>query len=732
MPAKRTAFHDALNKASNAAWDRRWDAAVREYRRALAESPDDASAHAGLALALRESSQLEAALSEYRLLVQLQASDPAPLAQVADLLERLDRKGDAVAAYSELADTFRAQKQMSKAVEAWRKASLLDPDRVAPHEQLAAAFAEAGHNAPAAREWLALARIAQRSGDTGRARECVERALALEADNLQAKFLLDELEGRGPALSGQSAASPVEQARRGALARLAASVLDDATPWRRDESGTATAGMESLLARAIDAQADGQAQEAIRLYEELVANGSSRPEVLFNLAILYQNSLRHDEAIALLKQTAHVPQFTVASHFALGQSYRAQDKVDDALDHYIQAMKIVDLLSVTRSQADQVIRLYQSLSDSYRAKGDDESARRFSATLLDFLSSKGWQDKVRDVREHIALAAVSGTPLSMQEVFEAPDSERVIELLRTSGELLRAGKLYAAGELAYEAIELAPNYLPAHMQVAEVAAASGRIAEALDKYDMLAETAEVRRDLPKALAFYRQALKLGPDDVTRRAKLIDVLMQSGQLAEALSEYEQIGRVLSATGQYQKAADAYAEGLRLATRAGVGGATALGLRRHLADAYLRVQDWDRALPLYQELQTRGADDLELRLALVELYLRVGRAAEAEGELERALEQAAANPGAARAALSGLAAEFSNHVMLQRQIARYYAATGDVPRAVETLDSLGERLLSSGRSEEAVVLIQDIIALNPPQVNDYRRLLFELREPQAGPV
>ena len=65
-------------------------------------------------------------------------------------------------------------------------------------------------------------------------------------------------------------------------------------------------------------------------------------------------------------------------------------------------MKIVDLCTVSRAQADQVIRLYQSLSDSYHAKGDDENAQKYRATLLDFLSSKGWQDKVREVRDHIA------------------------------------------------------------------------------------------------------------------------------------------------------------------------------------------------------------------------------------------------------------------------------------------------------------------------------------------
>ena len=121
------------------------------------------------------------------------------------------------------------------------------------------------------------------------------------------------------------------------------------------------------------------------------------------------------------------------------------------------------------------------------------------------------------------------------------------------------------------------------MQVAEIAVASGRINEGVQKFDVLAEVAEVRRDLPKAISFYKQALKLGPDDVTRRAKLISVLVQSGQLPEALNEYESVGQGLENAGQLRQAADKYAEGLAMANRAGVAGDTPNKLKHHLGIA-----------------------------------------------------------------------------------------------------------------------------------------------------
>src|SRR5581483_3051797 len=100
MPANKSVFQDALKKASNAAWDQRWDTAVKEYRRALAEFPNDISAHSGLALALQESNKLEQALAEYKVLAKMEPDDPVPLAHIAVLLERLNRKNDAADAYN--------------------------------------------------------------------------------------------------------------------------------------------------------------------------------------------------------------------------------------------------------------------------------------------------------------------------------------------------------------------------------------------------------------------------------------------------------------------------------------------------------------------------------------------------------------------------------------------------------------------------------------------------------
>lgn len=728
MPGNKHVFNDALKRASNAAWDRRWETAIREYKRALAEFPQDVLAHEGLAYALHQANRLEEALTEYQTLAKMQPQDPTPLTHVALLMEKMGRRLEAVETYLQIAELHRAQKQMGKAVETWRKASMLDPDRVETHEKLAAAFTEAGHYGAAAREWLTLAKLAQRVGDTAQAQHCVERALELEPENTQARFLLAELTGRSGSFGVQAGANPVELARRSALARLAASVLDQKTTWPRGEVEPAPshADIATLMAQALDAQAKGRTREAIQLYEQAVAAGATANEILFNLAILYQNTLRYDAAIELLRKTVHDPRYALASHFALGQSLQAQGKVDEALAHYIQAMEIVDLASVNRAQADQVIRLYQSLAEGYRAKGDTESARRFSETLIKFLTSKGWEDKVREVRRHVEAAEASGTPLSLLEVFEAPESERVVSLLSESQQCLREGKLHAAGDLAFQAIELAPYYLLAHVQVAEIAAAAGRLQDAVDKYTMLAETAHARHDLPKAVAFYRRGLKLASQDVTLRAKLINALIESGQVPEAIAEYEQLGQILEQGGQLQKAADKYEEALALARRTGFVGAAIFNLRQRLGAVYVAQGQWDKALPIYQEIGRQRPEDPETRLRLVELYLHTGQGRAAETELDRWLARFGDSPEKRRETLTTLCQSFPNVAFLHRRLAQFYVSLGEVKQAVELLDGLGDRLLDAGEISEALLVIQDIISLNPPEAAEYRRLLEELKQ------
>ena len=174
-----------------------------------------------MALALQESNKSDEALAEYKFLAKMQQEDPVPLARVAILLEKMNRKSEAATAYLQLAEMYQQQKQMNKAVEAWRKASALEPEQNGRARKTRRSIHRGGTQrsrcASSGWRWQSSRK---KGGDTLHAQQCVERALILEPDNTQARFLLNELMGRSASLAAQAGASPVELARRSALSRL--------------------------------------------------------------------------------------------------------------------------------------------------------------------------------------------------------------------------------------------------------------------------------------------------------------------------------------------------------------------------------------------------------------------------------------------------------------------------------------------------------------------------------
>ncbi len=724
MAGNKNVYNDAIKKGASAAWDARWEDAIREYRRALDEFPDDASTHSALAQALQEANRFDEAVHEYLLTSKLQPNEPVPLARAAALLEKMGRRAEAATAQLALADIFAGLKVMNQAMDVWRRAAALEPDRIEPHRELAVAYRESGQNRAAATELVTLAKIAQRAGDFTSAQDYTGQALALDADNRAAKVLMAELTGRGLAAPADRAESPVEHARQSSLAQLAATLMDGRTLRRRvspEAPKQSVSELETLLAKAIEAQSQGRVADAIAAYEQISAAGGASSELQFNLAVLYQQTSSHDAAIPLFEETARDPNFALASHDALGQSYWAQGKLDLALEHFTRALQSVDPENVQQDQADQVIRVFESLADGYRAKGDLARGDGFTRMLIQFLSSKGWEDKARQVQRRVQAIAESSTPSSFADVRAVPELEQVTDSLALSEQYLNQGKLFAASDAAYQAVALAPYYLPAHAQVAEISAKAGRVQQAREKYDMLAETAVARGDVPKAISFYREGLLLAPEDETRRAKLIELMVQSGELTKALSQFIEWGSELERAGERQKAIDQYAEGVRLAQRAGVGDKPAIELRTRLAELYVKTRDWHNALATFEELKRAAPEDERARFYLADLYLQTGQRERSERELDELLASYARSPQKTRAVLAALTQKWRDELWLNLRFARALAAVGETKKAVEHLDALGERLLNSGQREQAVIVIQEIIALGPEQVDDYRQLL-----------
>lgn len=520
MPGNLKTFNELMKQAHNAAWDQQWADAVAFYRRALAEFPEDTNAHAGLANALEQNSQHDEALHEYRLVAKVLPNDPTPLLRMGALQEKLNHRDQAATLYMQLGDLFVKLKQPGRAVKAWQRAGALEPDRTDVHVKLAEEYQAAHHFPQAAKELVTLARILMRRGENDKALEYADQASIYDPSNPLVTKLRDELvsvQEKNPnaAFSG----NPLGQAQRQALARLAETVLEDRsqrTDWR---------GAEALLVRAINAQSQKRTAEAIDLYNKVLEAGIRRVEVLFSLGLLYQESLQPDKAIPLLEQSKTDAQYALASHLALGQAYRAKGNQDAAINHLLEAMKLVDVAGAPREQADEISSLYQSLSAVYAQKTDPVQAERLANRLIDFFGKQGWRDKVGDLRRHIAETNTQGMANSLNELMDVPASEQVLECLRLSADWSRRGLHNAAVAEAMEAIALAPDYMPGHVQLAEAMWHASLHDQAISKYETLIRIATIRNDKNKAQSYYQRLQKLAENDPEARQRYGKLMAQ---------------------------------------------------------------------------------------------------------------------------------------------------------------------------------------------------------------
>lgn len=767
MPGNRKVFEEAMRRGANAAWDGNWEQAIAAYQRALAEFPRDVGALTGLGLAYSGAGQLEATLDAYQRANHLAPDNPILLERIGKTWEQLGQRKEAAEAYMASAAGYLNQQQATRlALERWQDAARAWPDCLPAHAQLLQYYQRHGQVHETVEECLALARIYQARGQNDYAVQICQHALKLAPHNPEVLAALDSLrygeqvaveagvevpqkepeplaaigEPTGPvalefpvapeAEAAEERGSPIETTLQKALTDLAESVFEEEAVMAPPAVAPRLSKVEidALIGKAIDFQTRGEVEEAIAAYEQVLEAGVEQPAMRFNLGLLYQEKLRFDAAISQFERAVSYPEYTLGSHFALGECYRARGRIDEALEHFIEVLKMVDLATVRREQADDLIQLYESLADSYIAKGEREQALEFTNSLVEFLSDKGWEDKVVQARQRLDALAEEGPTLSLAEMLAIPGSERILESVALSQEYTRRGLFRAALEECYYALERAPTYLPIHRQLAQVLLAMRKVDEAVSKFLVIADTYRMRGNVHLAIAVYERALKLAPMNTVVRAKLIDLLISHGEIDEALEQYLMLADSYYHLAQMDQAREVYQEALRLAPRGDPQRQWAVRILHKMGDIDMQRVDWKRASGVYEQIRRLAPDDERARLTLMELYYRFSRPELAIAELDSLLKAYRKSGKRQRifAILEDAVRERPDDIPLRTRLAQAHLDAGNVEQALEHLDKLGDLQLEAGRHEDAKATLRAIIALHPPNVAAYRQLLDQLGE------
>lgn len=728
--SKESAYEQAINEGHDHAWGGRWLLAAKAYRRALAERPDDVAAHTSLGLALLEAGRTQEALEVYLRIEALHPGSTATLAKIAEIYAALGNHEAAAGTLLLLADRFITNRQPGQAVRTWQQVLRHDRSNKVALRKLAEAYRRGKRPDFAAQALVALARVHQQEGRPGQAIACCEQALALRPGYSAAWSLLAQLqrEGQprpaaGEAPAGRSApgppapGSPTEQAAQLALSRMAEAFFE--------AGDSADVQVEALKARALDYQTRGLIEEAARTYREICKLGVEPPEVLYNLGVLSKEMLRFDEAIKILERVRHHPDYALAANFAIGQCYQRKGRMDEALDHFLEAIKILDLQSVGREQADDLIKLYEGLADSYEAKGDRGQAEHFTAALADFLTSRGWEDKLRELRHRVA-GFDGGETITLAELLEVPESETVLASMAASQQYLEQGLVTTAVEEVYWALGLAPHHLPLHLRLADLLAHQGRADEAVAKLVAVAEVYTIRGNLTQAIRTLERALDISPLDQTVRSRLIDLLVSHGEIDPALEHYLALAEGFYQLALVDRAIEKLNEALRLAPRGTPERNWSLIIQRRLADIHLQRLDWRRAAAALEAVNALAPDELDVGQQLVDLYYKLGHNSRARNILETISEQwtARGESGAVLALWRGPVDQHPEDLDLRRRFGEHCAQAGRVEEACAAWEPLVDDYLQTGETAQAAALLRRMIGLKSDNEAQYRARLQEL--------
>ncbi|MBP8002329.1 MAG: tetratricopeptide repeat protein [Chloroflexi bacterium] len=371
MANNRERYAEALRRGLAYNVEKKWQSALREFRQAIQEFPNEPTAYAGLGEACFGLNQIDRALECYKLAARYSQGNVNYLNKVADFQERLGQLSEAGKTYMAVGEIYLRNRDLDNAESNWLRAVRLEPNLLGAHQRLATVYQRQGKIRSAVREYLAIARILQLRGEKEKALQMCYAALRLEPDSPEVQTAIElvkygeeafreeeepeldmepaqeitpQLEPAEPTIADtirQMAAvfeqerqkqapppqpvssSPVDVALKLAQEQLAEELFRD----EEDEAelyGTSGAGLsklerDALIGQGMDFQSRGRVREAIECYEKAVRGGLKLPSVHFTLGALYMELTDYEHVTYHLERAGQDKSYWSACRELLGR-----------------------------------------------------------------------------------------------------------------------------------------------------------------------------------------------------------------------------------------------------------------------------------------------------------------------------------------------------------------------------------------------------------------------------
>jgi tetratricopeptide (TPR) repeat protein len=765
------AFQKTMEQGHSAAWEKKWDQAANFYRLALEESPDNPLALTSLGMALVEMNLYNEALAFYVRAAMSTPEDPLPVERIGWISEKQGKLQEALRAYLQAAELHLKGRDVDKAIETWRKACNIQPENLQARTRMALIFDRTGKKVDALHEYLIVAAWLQKNGDIAKALQVVEYCLQIVPGDNEARQALGMLRsnqplpkpnrpaaGTAPLVSKEvpllqepaqpelKSADPILEAKQLALSQLADLLfsIEDEQPVPAEGSVSrrgigsltkGTGGLPSLesgrtrinlhLGQAIELEMQGADVQAAEDFERAIELGLNHPAANYNLGYLF---FRRDAAKALryLQKSARQPEFALASFLVQGQIYLEENQLPEAATALLQALYQADTTTVAPDEADELRQLYEPIINSQTQNKNLTMLKSMCEAITKQLIQPDWRKHLMNARQQIPAQSEGTPPTPLVEMLLETGSSQVVEALAHIRQLAANNKVASASEEIYYALQFAPTYLPLHIQLGDLLVQEGRIQDAVEKFMLVAELYYLRGEPAQSIRLLRRVIKMAPMDLTVRGRLIEILSSQNQIDEAIQQYNELADIYYHLTELDMARQTYAAALRLVQKSHNYRKWAIQILYKVADIDLQRLDLRQAMRIFEQIRTLEPEDLDARINLVTLNYRLGQDANglAEAEGFATLLENSGKRAKAIDFLGAVIAELPEHHDLRKRLADAYVRDGQIIGAVEQLDIIADALLEEGHHDEAVAVMEMIINLNPPNVNDYRRALIQM--------
>jgi tetratricopeptide (TPR) repeat protein len=384
MAGNKTKYDAAMKRAHQYAWANQWDRAIKEYKRALDEMPDDPTAQRNMAQCHFRLKQWSEALTAYQALLGADPSDLFAINRLAEIYIALNQNEQAIATYNHLADLYVQGNQFHEAIRALRDLSRAMPKNMEVHARLLMLAQEVGDKQAQLAEHLAISRLALDQESFAESQHHVDAAIALDTDNMEVKKWAYNVRRRIAAATGGTGILPGEG---GKTAQGLSSMLGTGIMGAKEQEPPESI---ALIEKAEDAQNRGDYQTALALYEGAIRAGAHRPSAFYNAGLLNQQVGRPTTAIPYLERAARDKEFATSANYVLGQCHSTLGEHAKAVSAFERALSTIDPQQLTRNEADELIELYTVTAEANLVDHNAGRAGSLYTQLVGIFKEKRW------------------------------------------------------------------------------------------------------------------------------------------------------------------------------------------------------------------------------------------------------------------------------------------------------------------------------------------------------